>query len=280
MSHSRHGGRHELGQNFLVDRAVIADIHHLVSAIRGPIVEIAAGDGALTLPLSRLGRPLTAVELDPRRARRLRRRVADGVTVVNDDLLRFRLPRVPHVVVGNIPFHLTTAALRRLLAVPHWHTAILVTQWEAARRRAGIGGASLLTASWWPWYEFTVHARIPARSFRPVPSVDGGLLSVTRRPEPLVADRRRYQRFVAQVFTGPGRGLAEILARTGRIPRPALRDWLCAHRVAPRALPKDLTARQWAALWTLVETGGGPGAPTPRRRGLTGRGRHGDIKEC
>ncbi len=276
-SPSRHGGRHELGQNFLTDRAVIADIQRLVAATRGPIVELAAGDGALTVPLGRLGRPVTAVELDPRRARRLRRRVTGNVTVVNDDLLRFRLPNVPHVVVGNLPFHLTTAALRRLLAAPHWRTAVLVVQWEVARRRAGVGGATLLTASWWPWYEFAVHARIPARAFRPVPSVDGGLLTATRRPEPLVADRKGYQRFVSRVFTGPGRGLGEILLRTGQVPRPVLRGWLRAHRVSPHALPRDLTARQWADLWTRVRPDADPAGPRPG--GLTASRRDGHIEE-
>nr|WP_225312190.1 rRNA adenine N-6-methyltransferase family protein [Microbispora cellulosiformans] len=47
------GGRQELGQNFLVDDSVIAHIGDLVAETTGPIVELGAGDGALTLPLSR-----------------------------------------------------------------------------------------------------------------------------------------------------------------------------------------------------------------------------------
>ncbi|GLW97702.1 23S ribosomal RNA methyltransferase Erm [Microtetraspora sp. NBRC 16547] len=211
------GGRHELGQNFLVDPMVIADIERLVARTTGPIVEIGPGDGAVTLPLSRSGRPITAVEIDPRRVCRLERRTPENVSVVNADALRFRFPRHPHVIVGNLPFHLTTSILRRLLAETGWHAAVLLVQWEVARRRAGVGGASLLTASWWPWYEFEVHSRVPARSFRPVPSVDGGLLTMVRRGTPLVADRARYQDFVRQVFTGRGRGLREILHRSGRI---------------------------------------------------------------
>ncbi|RCW39785.1 23S rRNA (adenine-N6)-dimethyltransferase [Halopolyspora algeriensis] len=252
MSSPYQGGRHELGQNFLTDTSVINTIEKLVAHTTGPIVEIGAGDGAVTMPLSRSGRPITAVEIDPKRARRLRRRAPEHVTVVNDDMLRFRFPHHPHVLVGNLPFHLTTALQKRLLAAEHWHTAILLVQWEVARRRAGVGGASMLTASWWPWYEFAVHARVPARSFRPVPSVDGGLLVMSRRSNPLVRDRVRYQRFVQQVFTGRGRGLSEILVRTGRIGRTVLHGWSETHRVSPRALPKDLTAEQWADLWNLV----------------------------
>ncbi|MEV0969075.1 23S ribosomal RNA methyltransferase Erm [Microtetraspora glauca] len=265
MSHPYQGGRHELGQNFLVDRSVIATVERLVARTSGPIVEIGPGDGAVTLPLSRSGRPITAVEIDPKRARRLERRTPENVVVVNSDILRFRFPRHPHVIVGNLPFHLTTSIMRRLLAEDRWHAAVLLVQWEVARRRAGVGGASLLTASWWPWYEFEAHSRVPARSFRPVPSVDGGLLTMVRRACPLVPDRRPYQDFVKQVFTGRGRGLREILDLTGRVHRTALRDWLRADRVSPYALPKDLTADQWASLWRLTLADAAD-RPSPIRR--------------
>ncbi|MFE2947054.1 23S ribosomal RNA methyltransferase Erm [Embleya sp. NPDC059267] len=265
MPYPTHGGRHELGQNFLVDRAVIALFEDLVARTSGPIVEIGPGDGAITLPLSRTGRAITAVELDPKRARLLARRVPGHVEVVAADVLRFRFPREPHTVVGNLPFHLTTPVLRRLLETEHWHSAVLLVQWEVARRRAGVGGATMLTAAWWPWYEFGLHARVPARAFRPMPSVDGGLLTMTRRDVPLVEGRPGpYQELVRQVFTGPGRGLREVLGRTGRFGASALRGWFREERVPAFALPKDLTAGHWASLWRLVDApvrGGRPAQP-------------------
>lgn len=169
-------------------------------------------------------------------------------------MLSYRFPRTPHVVVGNLPFHLTTTLLTRLLAAEHWQDAILLVQWEVARRRAGVGGASMLTASWWPWYEFALHERVPARAFRPVPAVDGGLLSMTRRPHPLVIESKEYQRFLKEVFTGRGHGVREIVVRTGRVDQNALRPWLLAHDVAPKALPKELTAEQWVALWRFLRS--------------------------
>lgn len=240
---SRHlpGGRHELGQNFLADRAAVDAVLRCVAETGSPIIELGGGDGALTVPLVRTGRPVTAIELDPRRAAALRERTE--ATVIQGDYLRFRFPTHPHTVVGNIPFHITTATLRTLLAAPGWEAAVLVVQWEVARRRAGVGGASMLTAAWWPWFEFRVRARVPARAFRPVPSVDGAILTAARRVRPLVEDRVGYQRFVKRVFTGRGRGVGEILARAGH--RAA------AARAPEGALPKDLDARQWALLWRL-----------------------------
>ncbi|NOR02028.1 23S ribosomal RNA methyltransferase Erm [Mycolicibacterium fortuitum] len=240
---SAHHGRHENGQNFLRDRRVVGDIIRMVSHTTGPIVEIGAGDGALTLPLQRLGRPLTAIEIDLHRARRL----ADRTTaeVVATDFLRYRLPRTPHVVVGNLPFHLTTAILRRLLHENGWTDAILLVQWEVARRRAGVGGATMMTAQWWPWFEFGLARKVSADAFRPRPSVDAGLLTIQRRDEPLLpwADRRAYQALVHRVFTGRGRGLTQIL-------RPHVHPrWLSTNGIHPSALPRALTAQQWVALF-------------------------------
>ncbi|ANS62480.1 lmrB [Streptomyces lincolnensis] len=267
---SRYGSRQELGQNFLVDPDIIKLIRRAAERTEGPIVDLGAGDGALTLPLSRLGRPVTAVELDPRRVKRLSARAPENVKVVGEDILRFRLPTVPHTVVGNIPFHVTTATMRRILVAPAWVSAVLVVQWEVARRRAGIGGCSLVTAESWPWFDFSVLKRVPRFAFRPAPSVDGGILVIERRPEPLVRERREYQDFVRQVFTGRGHGLREILQRIGRVQDSDLSAWFRAHGVSPQALPKDLTAEQWASLWGMAR--GGRSVPRTRRpRGLPPR---------
>ncbi|GAA1797783.1 23S ribosomal RNA methyltransferase Erm [Agromyces neolithicus] len=257
------GGRHELGQNFLVDRAAIERFVRLVAATDGPIIELGAGGGALTTPLAGLDRPLTALELDPARAVALRRRLAGRVRVEQADALRWRYPAAPHVVVGNVPFHLTTAILRALLDRAHWTDAVLLTQWEAARRRCGVGGSSLLTAQSDPWFTFRLERRVPARAFRPVPSVDAGLFTVRRRATPLVpeSERRRYCGFVAAVYRGRGHGMAQILTR---MPRPMsaarAREWLRERELAREVLPGRLSADDWASLWNEVRKGG-PGGP-------------------
>ncbi|MFF8955553.1 23S ribosomal RNA methyltransferase Erm [Streptomyces sp. NPDC014894] len=267
-------GRHELGQNFLVDTATIDTVVGLVARTDGPLVEIGAGDGALTLPLQRLGRPLTAVEIDGRLAARLARRTAAPTRIVHADFLRHPLPPTAHVLVGNLPFHATTAMLRHVLAAPGWTDAVLLAQWEVARRRAGVGGATMMTAQWWPWYAFGLGGRVSAGAFRPRPGVDGGIITLGRRAEPLVgaADRGRYQDLVRRVFTGEGRGLGRIVAAAAPdVPRRHIEEWLREHRLGAGTLPGRLTAGQWADLYRLVaparaRTGGpGPVAPAGRR---------------
>ncbi|WP_224390869.1 23S ribosomal RNA methyltransferase Erm [Pseudonocardia sp. ICBG1293] len=250
---SRPLGRHEHGQNFLVDPAVPAALAAVAESWEPrPLLELGPGDGALTAALLRRlpGRPLTAVELDPHLVARLRRRFGDAVSVVHGDLLHTRLDR-PVDVVSNVPYALTTPLLRRLLAAPHWRHALLLVQWEVARKRAAVGPTSALTARWWPWFEFRLHGRVPARAFRPVPAVDGGVLEVARRATPLLdAPRGGYQRLVDAVFTGRGRGVVDVVAR--RHGRVVARDWARSCGIGPRALPRDLDARAWVLLHDRV----------------------------
>ncbi|GAB3812435.1 hypothetical protein GCM10028820_05360 [Tessaracoccus terricola] len=244
-------GRHELGQNFLTDTATVNRITELVAAVPGPIVEWGTGDGAITLPLATLDRPLEGIDLDEHHIRRLRPRVGPRVSIRQGDILR-HAPPVGSVVVSNVPFHLTTPVIRHLLGSPGWHHAILVTQWEVARKRAAVGGATQLTAQWWPWFRFRLDRRIPARAFRPVPSVDAGLLTIDRLQDPLLPPARRkdYQAWVARVFTSRGRGLREILVRNGVPGRVAsgIAAEVAGRRRMP--LPRDMGAADWVRAFT------------------------------
>ncbi|PRB11324.1 23S ribosomal RNA methyltransferase Erm [Microbacterium sp. MYb62] len=251
MPRSIHGGRHELGQNFLTHRPTLTRITALVQRTSGSILELGCGDGALTRVLAELGRPLTAIDVDEHRVHRLRRSLP-GVRVEVADATRH--PLDAEVVVGNIPFHVTTPILRRLLSRGRWNEAVLLTQWEVARKRAGVGGGTMMTAQSAPWFEFALEGRVPAWGFAPQPSVDGGVLSITRRGSPLVpaSDRQAYEAFARAMFTGRGSTLPAVVAGAARIPMPRARQAVAAAGAADRRLPRDLRPEHWAALWRQV----------------------------
>src|SRR5690625_1507384 len=248
-----HPGAHELGQNFLRDRRTIARIVELAARRDGPIVEWGPGGGALTIPLAGLGRPVEAIEIDQRAASDLARRLGPHVTVRHGDLLRHN-PPAGSTLVANLPYHLTTAALRHLLTRRGWERAVLMTQWEVARKRAAVGGATLMTAQWWPWFEFTLDRRVPASAFRPRPGVDSGLLLIDRRGEPLLSlrEQRAYQQFARRIFTGRGRGLQEILQRGGGLSAGRARSFCHRHGYRPVQLPRTVDPAHWAEAFRLA----------------------------
>ncbi len=145
-----------------------------------------------TYALARRGVRLVALEKDPRWAASLRgevvRRGLHDVRVLCCDALDYRMPRRPFRVFGSIPFGSTTSILRHLLDDPDTHLvrADLIVQWEVARKRAVLPPTTLLSTTWAPWWSFQVGRRIPAAAFRPVPSVDAALLTVTRRDPPIL----------------------------------------------------------------------------------------------
>lgn len=262
----RHG-RHEHGQNFLTNTSTIATITQLVAATAGPVIEIGPGDGAVTTSLVRLGRPITAVEIDIRLAHRLRERLGDRVEVVTGDFLTYRLPHHRHVLVGNLPFHQTTAILRHILHAPGWTDAVLLMQWEVARRRAGVGTSTMMTAQWAPWFEFVLYGRVPARNFTPRPGVDGGILAIHRRKDPAlpISQRRDFQAVVHRVYTGPGRGLAQVLSRATCLGGPqAAARWLSGHGMGPDALPGSMQLGAWVDLFKT--SGASPPQPAKGSR--------------
>lgn len=138
------------------------------------VLDIGAGEGALTAHLIRAGARVVAVELHPGRAEALRRRFAGRATVVHADATSLPLPGRPFRVVANPPYGITAALLGLLLAPgSRLVAADLVLQRAVVRKYASeqkIRG-----------FRVTVGPALPRRAFRPPPHVDSAVLVVRRR---------------------------------------------------------------------------------------------------
>jgi len=152
------------------------------------VLDIGAGQGALTAELVQCGARVIAVELHPARVRRLRRRFAGlPVTVVHADAVSMRLPRRPFRVVASPPYAISSPLLRLLLAPSSRLTAAdLVLQRAVVRRYAGgqpagggpAGGGPMGGGRRW---RVQAGRPLPRRAFRPSPGVDSAVLVVRRR---------------------------------------------------------------------------------------------------
>ena len=215
--------------------------------------EIGAGSGRLTEPLAERVRLVTAVERDPFLAEGLRTTFAGSteVEVVLGDALHVPLPARPYRAFGNIPFAITTPMLRRLLDDPATGLirADLLIQLEAARKRCAVAPSSLLTLGWAPWWEFGLARRIGRRGFEPPPSVDAGLLVVTRRDPSLLpaTDRAPYVRLLGRAFQ---RGSWPVRRSLHDVLPPRTWKRLASERgLEVDATPRDLDVFDWVAVW-------------------------------
>jgi 23S rRNA (adenine-N6)-dimethyltransferase len=136
------------------------------------VLDIGAGEGALTAHLVRAGARVVAVELNPRRASILRERFP-GITVLHADATAIRLPGRPFRVVANPPYGISSALLRTLLAPgTRLVAADLVLQRAVARKYASDAARR---------FSLTVGLSLPRRAFLPPPHVDSAVLVVRRR---------------------------------------------------------------------------------------------------
>jgi 23S rRNA (adenine-N6)-dimethyltransferase len=230
VQRARQARRPARSQHFLRDRSVAEELTALAGITRGDLVlEIGAGDGAITSTLARRAAYVIAHEIDPLLAARLRQRFGplSSVLVVEGDAFAQPLPRLPFRAVSSVPFHETTRLFRLLLDDPRGalEQAALIVQWEVARKRAR--AETLLGLGWAPWWEVRLVRQLPATVFRPRPSVDAGIVVVSRRPEPLLpaAQARPYRAFLRRTF--------------GRGKQPSgLEDWLELFTAASRRRPR------------------------------------------
>jgi 16S rRNA (adenine1518-N6/adenine1519-N6)-dimethyltransferase len=211
------------GQNFLTS-AGVAD--RIVNAAQlsetDSVIEIGPGLGILTEKIAaRPRRSLTLVELDARLVTRLQERFAD-VHVVNADFLAIDcaalLDDSPVKVIGNLPFNVAAAILRKLCDNSRMISRmVLMFQREVALRiRAKVGddayGAlSVFTALYW---NIDTHFTVAAGSFHPRPKVDAEVLAFAPLATPSFADvdERDVLETVRASFSAPRKTIRNALS--------------------------------------------------------------------
>jgi 23S rRNA (adenine-N6)-dimethyltransferase len=145
------------------------------------VVDIGAGDGALTGHLVAAGARVIAVESHPGRASRLRERFAGtSVTVVRTDIAELRWPHRPFRVVASPPYSRSSDVLRALLAPgSRLVAADLVLQKAVVRRY--VEGRAPGAGRWLRHWDLAPGLSLPRRAFHPPPQVDSGVLVIRRR---------------------------------------------------------------------------------------------------
>jgi 23S rRNA (adenine-N6)-dimethyltransferase len=145
------------------------------------VLDVGAGDGALTRPLTRAGAHVIAFELHAGRCQTLRIRFADlPVTVVQADAAELRLPKRPFRVVASPPYSVSGALLRRLLSRgSRLESADLVLQRALVQRF--VDGRAAGAGRWGREFVLERGLAVPRSAFRPSPRVDSMVLVIRRR---------------------------------------------------------------------------------------------------
>lgn len=254
-------------QHFLRRPDVAGDLAMRLHAPRRSLVlEPGPGRGAITRALLERGYRVLAVEKDAALARGLPARLASRALLCrHGDILEWPLPREPYSVVSNVPFSITAALLRRLLDAPHPPgTALLIVQREAAERFCGVPRSTRVSLAALPWFTFAVERRYDRCDFDPPPPVECVLLRIERRPQPLLAERRRpeWRAFVETAFGSRGQEARATLRQffTERQLVRFARDFGFERRARPSEIPFGA----WLAMFRFHTQGRFGAAPSLR----------------
>ena len=229
-----------LGQSFLVDSAVVADVEkHVARGSPETILEIGPGLGAVTEVLIRRARRVVAIEVDRRLAELLAERFGgcEGLEVRCEDILELDLASAlgdePAYVVGSLPYRITTSILKWLVENRgRLAGALLITQREVAEKIAASPGkeGTALGVLVRAYAEVEPVRRIGRGSFYPEPEVDSTLWSLTFLGNPRFGSEPEAFFAVVRVLYGTRRKMIRGALRA-LLPDEAIRAVLDASRI-------------------------------------------------
>jgi 16S rRNA (adenine1518-N6/adenine1519-N6)-dimethyltransferase len=254
--------RHALSQNFLADPEVLEAILDEAAPTPGRgVLEIGPGLGLLTDGLLGAGATVTAVELDRGLAAFLHDRfeaelAAGSLRLIEGDALDVDLTSLvppPYDVVANLPYHITSPILHRLLGeTPRPERLVLMVQREVAERIAAPAGAMSYLSVFVQYHaRVRIAFDVPPEAFEPEPAVRSAVIVV----EPYPADDRlpadgedALWRLVQAAFRERRKMLHNVLSRQLPVEPARVSAALEAAGIAPDRRPQTVAVGEWIAL--------------------------------
>lgn len=212
---ARHGlsASKSLGQNFILDRQLLARIAAIPGPLKGQrVYEVGPGPGGLTHALLEAGASVIAVERDRRcipALEELRGAYGSKLQVVEADALKIDEPvlvgRGAHVV-ANLPYNVGTALLLKWLGgdwPPWWQSLTLMFQKEVAERIVASPGTSaygrLSVAAQWR-SQPRIAMSVSRSAFVPPPKVTSAIVHIAPAPAPEGVDAKVMGRLTEAAF--------------------------------------------------------------------------------
>lgn len=213
---ARHGlqANKALGQNFILDRQLLARIAAVPGSLKGETVyEVGPGPGGLTRALIDAGARVVAVERDRRclpALAELKQEFAGRLKILEADAMQIDEAEVAgdgaHVV-ANLPYNIGTALLLRWLGgeawPPWWRSLTLMFQREVAERIAAAPGSGhygrLSVAAQWR-SRVRIALTLHRSAFVPAPKVASAVVHIVPADMPQGVKAATMERLTAAAF--------------------------------------------------------------------------------
>lgn len=252
--------KRSLGQNFLINQGAAQRIAQVLDLDpQDVVVEIGPGSGILTKELLKYGAQVIGVEIDSRLCQILRENLrSERLLVFCEDFLRFDLsPWGENLkLVGNIPYHLTSPVIERLINQRERIELIILTlQKEVARRICSppggkdFGTLSVISQLYFRPYKLF---DLSPSSFRPRPKVESTVLRLKVREELAVPvpDEQFFKKVVKKAFGKRRKTIKNALK--GLIPQGREDEIFYRAGVDPTLRGEALSLKDFSRLSTVL----------------------------
>lgn len=243
-----------LGQNFLIDKNIINKIVKTASLSRKDnVIEVGAGVGTLANYLSQYSDQILAVEKDECLVGIMKDVLKDreNIKIVNEDILSFEVPFQEYKVVGNVPYYITSAIIRKFLEekFPPSLMVLTVQKEVAERMMAKPPRMNLLSVSVQFYATPEIISKVSKNSFFPSPRVDSSIVKITPKEEPPSVDlRKRFFAVLRAGFSNPRKQLMNNLSSSLGINKEEVRSLLEEQGISPSKRAENLSVDDWTKL--------------------------------
>ncbi|MFK7801888.1 MAG: 23S ribosomal RNA methyltransferase Erm [Anaerolineae bacterium] len=245
--------RAQFGQNFLVHGKTVRKLVRLANYTKDDhVIEIGPGDGIITRELAEVVGRVTAIEIDAKLIPNLTRacRGLDNIEIIQHDFLGYKMPETPFSIFSNIPFNVTAQIMQKLFWERNCPTDVyFIMQKEVVEKFVGEPTSTESSAHFQPWFWFKQVAHLDRFEFRPVPSINAGLIHMHQRERPLLDHKHKklYTQFVSYGFRAWKRNLKigyKNIFTYAQWKRLAKNNGF-----AIESIPSDLNVQQWVAVF-------------------------------
>jgi 16S rRNA (adenine1518-N6/adenine1519-N6)-dimethyltransferase len=271
MNRSPYPPLKSLSQNFLRNEAQAKNlVDRLPLTSADTVVELGAGQGAMTFLLAEKVSRVLAVEIDAGLSMELKDKVLQSgkknIEVIHQDLLKtdwnewFRAFKGPFSIVGNLPYHISTPILFKIIENrPIIKAAYVMLQKEVADRllaKPGTKEYGVISILIGYYAEVQSLIQLKPGSFFPRPKVSSTFVELVFRPvlTPRIEDEELFRWVVRSAFAQRRKQIKNALTADARFPTSLILNALVWNHIDPQDRGETLTIAQFVTLSnTMVE---------------------------
>jgi len=238
-------------QVFLKNKDIAKKIVNIFLSLRPDknICEIGPGKGVLTEFLYPYFKEnMVTIDIDPLMIEEIKLKFPE-IKAINKDFLKINLDELNiSYFIGNLPYHISTAILEKLIRYKNFKAGVFMFQKEVARKIVSTHNESnygylsaLINISANTSYLFEVNKK----NFQPIPDVDSAVVLIEKTKQIPKNDFEKYIKFISYAFRHKRKTLVNSINLSTGIEKEkiirilenkSINPNLRAHQISPQSL--------------------------------------------